>query len=334
MINSKDVISLNRDAYIGNTLQICGVEEHRLIGGKSDGMRIFIVRNGLGLEFTISVDRCADISRLSFKGDNYSYFSPAGYVSPQYYDDKENGFIKSFTGGFLTTCGLNAVGTPCTDNGQSLPLHGTVSNTPCEHIYWTEDENEINILATINQSIIFGDKVKLARNICCSKNSNCIQIFDTIKNLGENKIPCMILYHFNIGYPLLTENSMLHIPSNKIVPRNSHSEKKLENWDKLSIPQKKCEEQCYYHTFEKDGYASIYNKDINKGLEMKFDAKALDYFVQWEMMGYKDYVLGLEPGNCHPDGRDKMRKDGNLKFIEPQESLTYKINLNCFERKV
>ena len=25
------------------------------------------------------------------------------------------------------------------------------------------------------------------------------------------------------------------------------------------------------------------------------------------MMGYKDYVMGLEPGNCYPDGRDVTR---------------------------
>lgn len=31
--------------YIGHISQICGVEEHRLIGGKGDGMRLFQVRN-------------------------------------------------------------------------------------------------------------------------------------------------------------------------------------------------------------------------------------------------------------------------------------------------
>ena len=41
----------------------------RLVGGKGDGMRIFSVRNGGGPEFTVSLDRCADISRLSLCGD-------------------------------------------------------------------------------------------------------------------------------------------------------------------------------------------------------------------------------------------------------------------------
>ena len=62
--------------YIGHASQLCGVEEVRLVGGKGDGMRRLQLRNATGLEKTVSADRCADISRLVFKGDNMGYFSP------------------------------------------------------------------------------------------------------------------------------------------------------------------------------------------------------------------------------------------------------------------
>lgn len=134
--------------YIGHSSQISGVEEHRLVGGKGDGMRLLEVRNGLGLNFTVSVDRAADISRLSFKGDNYGCFSPCGYVAPAY---------------------------------------------------------------------------------------------------------------------------------------------------------------------------------------ITFDTKSLDYFVEWKMLGEKDYVLGLEPGNCHPDGRDVMRKENTLKLIKPSEKISYKVQIEMIQ---
>ena len=70
------------------------MEEYRLIGGKGDGMRLLQVRNGLGLEFTVSPDRAADITRLSYEGVNYSYISPSGYVAPAYYDQQEFGIFK------------------------------------------------------------------------------------------------------------------------------------------------------------------------------------------------------------------------------------------------
>ena len=103
------------NSYIGHPSQLSGVEEYRLIGGKGDGMRLLQVRNGLGLEFTVSPDRAADITRLSYEGVNYSYISPSGYVAPAYYDQQEFGFLKSFTCGFLTTCGLSNIGVPTED---------------------------------------------------------------------------------------------------------------------------------------------------------------------------------------------------------------------------
>jgi len=44
--------------YIGHELQLYGAYEYRICGGKADGMRILRVRNGIGLDFEISLDRC------------------------------------------------------------------------------------------------------------------------------------------------------------------------------------------------------------------------------------------------------------------------------------
>ncbi|MDY5626200.1 MAG: DUF4432 family protein, partial [Clostridia bacterium] len=107
--------------YIGHPSQLCGVFEKRLVGGMQDGMRVFEVRNGAGLEFVISADRCADIPYLYFRGRNIAYIAPCGMVAPSYYDKDGAGFLKSFTAGFLTTCGLTAVGSPCVDDGETLP---------------------------------------------------------------------------------------------------------------------------------------------------------------------------------------------------------------------
>ena len=121
--------------YIGHKSQVARIEEHRLVGGKGDGIRLLEVDNGIGLHMTLSVDRALDISRLSLRGINMGYFSPAGYTAPAFY--REEKFLKNFTAGFLTTCGLEAVGSPCVDEGEELPLHGTVSNIPAENVLLT-----------------------------------------------------------------------------------------------------------------------------------------------------------------------------------------------------
>lgn len=318
--------------YIGHGSQLNSVEEVRLVGGKGDGMRLLQLRNAAGLEITISADRCADISRLIFKGDNMGYFSPTGYVAPAYYDQQGDGFLKSFTAGFLTTCGLTAVGSPCTDAGETLPLHGTISNTPCERIWWDEDEETIYVHACINDGHFFARSLYMKRTIAVSKRESCFTITDTVENHGNEESPLMILYHMNMGYPLLSENAVVDIPSVRVMPRNEHAAEDLDTWNHMLPPTPGFEEQCYYHSFENEGRASIYNPDIQKGLHITFAPKSLDHFTQWKMMGCRDYVLGLEPGNCYPDGRDVMRSQGRLKFIQPGESVTYWVAVTLYEK--
>ena len=88
--------------YIGHDSQLYGIEEHRLVGGKGEGMRLFEVNNGKGLELTITPDRNGDITRFRYKGMNLSYMSPCGYVAPAYYDNIGSNWLSSFTAGFLT----------------------------------------------------------------------------------------------------------------------------------------------------------------------------------------------------------------------------------------
>ena len=323
---------MDKKAYIGHPSQLCGVEEVRLVGGKGDGMRLLQVRNAAGLQFAVAADRCADIYRLNFKGDNMGYFSPNGYVAPAYYDDQGAGFLKSFTAGFLTTCGLSTAGSGSEDEGEQLPLHGTIGNTPCEHIYWTEDDDNIYIHAQISEEQIFRSKLHLTRVIRCSKWENTFTITDTVENRGDASAPVMLLYHMNVGYPLLSEKAVVDIPSTAVVPRDDHAAKDLDTWRKMLPPTPGFQEQCYFHTFAEAGKASIYNPDINKGLTISFDKDVLDHFTQWKMMGYRDYVLGLEPSNCALAGRAALRKSGELKFLQPGEKQTYVVKVELTEK--
>lgn len=40
---------MKNKGYIGHSSQLSGVEEHRLVGGKGDGMRLLLVNNGSGI---------------------------------------------------------------------------------------------------------------------------------------------------------------------------------------------------------------------------------------------------------------------------------------------
>lgn len=320
--------------YVGHDSQLFSVEEHRLVSGRGDGMRIYEVNNGRGLELTVSLDRNADISRLRYKGINMNYMSPCGYVAPAYYDGIGDHFLRSFTGGFLTTCGLNNVGSPCQDAGEDLPLHGTIGNTPVDQAFWTEEDGGLVVHTQTKDETLFSRKLRLDRRLFVSTSSNVFTFSDTITNCGGETQPFEVLYHMNMGYPLLDEDSIVRIPSAQVIPRNEHAAQGLADCLRMEKPTPAYEERCFYHQFAKgQGEASIFQPKLGMGLRILFDPAVLDGFTEWKMMGVRDYVLGLECGNCYPDGRDVMRRTGMLKFLKPGESVTYKVRVEMMDEE-
>ena len=323
---------MNKLDYIGNEFQLYGKEEYILTNGFSSGVKIWHIKNGLGLEMCVNLDRGFDIISVTYKGVNVSYLTPNGYVSSKYYDDKGLGFLKSFGAGFLTTCGLTQVGSPNVDEGEELPLHGTYSNTPVNNACFFDNKKEMLLMGEILDERIFSHKLKLIRKIHVSKEDNSFYIEDEIINRGDKITPLEILYHINIGYPFLDEDTKLSINSNLVEARNEYAKLDIKNWKNMHKPEANYEEKCYYHCFKKDGQVEVYQPKLNKGLEINFDTKCLPFLTEWKMLGIRDYVLGVEPGNCTPDGRNTMRSKGLLEEIKPSETKKYCVKVRLFEK--
>ena len=60
---------------VGSTYQIAGTRHYRLSNGYSHDTKAIDVKTGSGLEYTIVEDRGLDLSLVSYKGINLTYFS-------------------------------------------------------------------------------------------------------------------------------------------------------------------------------------------------------------------------------------------------------------------
>jgi len=45
------------------------------------------------------------------------------------------------------------------------------------------------------------------------------------------------------------------------------------------------------------------------------------------MVGEGAYVVGMEPGNCVPEGRVSARKRGTLQVLQPGEKVTFHLEI-------
>ena len=323
---------MDKSAYYGHPYQLFGVEEQRLVGGRADGMRVLEVKNGRGLQFTILLDRGCGIARLSYKGINCSFLSASGLRHPSYYQYQTGGqgFLRNFHAGFLTTCGIYNVGVDCIDDGEQTYLHGDIDNAPAEsyHHYVGED-GCLHIEAIIRAEQIAGRKGVLTRHFTVGLDEDFLAIDDTIANHGSETFPLMVLYHMNVGYPLLDEDSRLFINSQTYKARTELAQQDTAAWNKFTPPEPGYVERCYYHNFagNKNALAAIYQPKHDIALAIQFDSNNLPEFCQWRQLGYRDYVMGLEPGNSHCDGRDKMRAEGKLQFLEPGKSHSFHVKV-------
>ena len=318
--------------YVGHPLQTRGMEEYVLQNGKGQGMKFLYVRNGIGLELWIALDRCADVYRVSYNGKNAGFMSPVGNVHPAYYDVHNNGFLKNFTAGFFTTVGFEGAGAPCEDNGEYVPQHGSIGNTPAEGYSFEETEEALKITAIIRDCILFGRRMVLKRTYTVSYTENKFTLNDTISNEGEKEAEFLLLYHCNMGYPLLNENSIVRFPNKKMWANDEEAQKNIDTALVMEKPQQGFNERCYFFDAKEDengrAKAGIFSPDFDIGLTLSYDKKALPCITEWKMMGRRDYVLGIEPGNCFPSPRCKMREQGVLPFLSVDESYSTQITFS------
>jgi hypothetical protein len=325
--------------YVGDLGQLFGIKEYTLSGGKAKGVKAFDVKNGSGLEFTILADRCLDIAGLSFNTKNCSYLSKTGIVSPEYYDENGIGFLRSFSSGFLTTCGLRNVGNFCEDNGESFGLHGRISNTPADEVCavtgWENGVPVMTISGSMREARLFGENLVLHRKISCRYGENKILIQNKVENLGFRKEPLMLLFHFNIGYPLLDENAELITATAELKPRDAEAKKGADNYSVFQEPTPGYSEQVFYHNLKTDDQqntcVALINKKIELGVALHFNKKQLFNITQWKQMGEGEYVLGLEPCNCYVGGRSDARKNGTLEYLDPGETRDFDLTVEFFE---
>ena len=326
--------------YVGNRDQLIRARRMEMREGKADGVEMIDIQNHSGMHFCVNVSRGMDIPYLDFLGENYGFISPCGIVAPEYFDDKGLGFLKSFTAGFLTTCGLKSAGAPSEYEGTAYGLHGNISHTPAEEVTCVIEEEglpNVKITGKMRDAVVFGDKLVLEREIKCGYKERKISIRDKVVNEGFLDARHMMIYHCNFGYPLLTPESEIFIPSEEVKARTTHAKDGIDRWMSAELPDPDYEEMCYYHTLKQDANhqtaVAIFNDELGMGAALEFDVRTLDYLVQWKMMGAGDYVMGLEPCNSTIDGIEDAVKNGSMKYIKPGDCIEHSLTIHILNSR-
>lgn len=325
-------------ARVGDMAQVAGIRASRLEGGRAAGVRAMDVDCGDGMRFTVLPDRCLDIPSLEYRGVPLVWRARNGIVAPEYYEPEGAGWGRSFFGGLLTTCGLRQVGQPCVDGGEALGLHGRIGNTPAEEVSasaaWHGDDYVLTISGHMRETTLFTEDLRLTRTITAHAGHRAIHLHDRVENRGPDS-PFMILYHVNAGFPLLDASARLLIADRDVQPKDDHSRSLLADVRTFGPPQAGWSEMNYWHDVRPDGEgycaAAIVNEHLDLpfgrglGLAIRWRRDQLWNLVEWKQLGEGDYVVAIEPANCHTLGRCKERELGTLETIAHGETREFEL---------
>lgn len=331
------------DVRIGRPEQLGGVRTFAFEDGRACGVRALDVSSGAGLRLTAIADRALDVCALEFRGIPLVWHGPGGIAAPSFARSSDESFAENFFGGLFTTCGLGNFGPAGVDAYGRFGMHGRVNHLPVENLavrtIWAGDTCTYEIAGTISEAQMFGEDLTLERVLRVELGSNRLTVLDVVSNKGGARRPHMMLYHCNMGFPLLDSHAELHVSHRSIQPRDACARSGIADWNRGGDPEPAFAEQVFLHrpVACSDGYAraTMLNRSLDDdrgvALSVRFDPAQLPALFTWRMLGVRTYVMGIEPANCQTiDGRVKAGEAGTLPFLEPGERRSYELSFEVF----
>ena len=295
-----------------------------------NGMRIIEAYNSSGLTFTLLPDRGMDIWSAHYKGMPLTWIAPGSPHPPDY----GQSWLSLFNGGLLTTCGLTHVGPP----EDRRDIHGNYTRQRAQVTHngnFQDNEFVRELTAEIKQSQLFGEQISVTREYHISFGVPEIRLFDTVKNVGDVPVPFMLLYHCNLGYPLIREGTELIVAGDDVYPRDADAKAGVNTWQIYEAASEAYPEQVFFHHLKGLGsnpthtQVALINENI--GLKFEWSTEFMPYLTQWKNTRQGIYVSGIEPGNCIPEGQNAARASGRLVMLQPEEVHYFSLRLEILD---
>ena len=327
--------------YVADMAQLGGIRPVTYTDGPEAGVRALEFRTGAGLSFTVLAERAMDVGLAEIDGVPLSFLTGVGYVHPAYYSGHESDWLQTFPGGLFVTGGLDTYGQPASDEGQAFGLHGRATSLAARGLSWDADwdgdDYVLRARGRMKQVSFHGEHLQLTREITAKLGENRFRIHDVVENLAGRPEAHMILYHFNIGFPLLDDGSRLEVDVNRTDGLDERAQAIVERARLVQGPEYGYQEEVVVHDVrpDADGWVSV--RMLNPGfaggeglsLTIRYRKEELPYLWQWRNFRERAYVMGIEPGNADMRGRAYNRERGTLPMLEMGERREYTLEVEA-----
>jgi hypothetical protein len=301
--------------------------------GRSDGVLVVELDNG-----TISLDvlpmRGMGIWRVRRGSNTLGWQSPIRQpVHPAYvpiFDPSGLGWLEGFNE-LLCRCGLESNGAPDFDANGKLcyPLHGRIANLPAHRVelFVDDDAGRLTLRGLVDETRFHFQSLRLTTSITTAIGSNEFSWTDQVENIGGREANMQLLYHFNLGQPLLRPGARITAPIGTVAPWTQVAARAgVENWNLMPPPQPASAEQGYLADLLADdaGDTRVLVSQLTDGdaVSLRFNKRALPHFTLWRNTAAEidGYVMGLEPATNFPNPHSFEKQHGRVVRLEPGDT--------------
>ena len=315
------------------------VRYHQLSSGRSAGLFCLTIDTGSVIA-TILPDRGMGIWKCWSDKVEFGWQSPvAGPVHPSLvpvHDPTGIGWLEGFDE-LLVRCGLHSNGAPeFAENGTvRYPLHGRIANLPAHQLdIQVDTENGImDVIGVVTESRFLVYSLELQTRYRFRVDSPVIEIVDTVTNRSSQPGSMQLLYHINVGQPILQSGSAVHAAHRNLAPRDAQAAESIDTWNQCDGPVSGYQEQVYFIDPIADNQywseALLASSDGTLGFAVQFDTRTLPFMSLWKNTAAVEdgYVVGLEPATGFPNTRSFEERNGRVVALQGGESKTFRVKL-------
>lgn len=339
--------------HIGHISQVGGVQLLGAEDGPARGVRYLDFRTGSGFNFKVAIERGMDVGYAEYRGTSLAWIPPTMLPGPWYHEQQtEFGWLRSALGGLNNSCGMVHIGNPETANvshynfparaQERYGVHDRMAVTPGQLIQygerWEGDECIIEAIGRVVQAQAYGENLVLTRRYTARLGESRFFMRDEIENAGWLPTEHMLLYHINVGFPIVADGAELVAPVLRppTIPDGLPIGDPNE-YSRFIAPQRNWQLQGFELDMGAEGDGSVPVAVINpalgsgvQGLYVVYNQKQMPVYLEWRMMGEGQYAVGIEPCT-NTFGRQIARDKGQLITLQPGEKRVYDLEVGVLD---
>ncbi|MFK8111272.1 MAG: aldose 1-epimerase family protein [Rubripirellula sp.] len=311
----------------------------RFCGGAADQVEVIEVDTG-AVRVMILPSRGMAIWKLESAGVHFGWNSPViGPVHPSQvpvFDPSGIGWLEGFDE-LVVRCGLESNGAPeHSATGQLVhPLHGRIGNLPADSlsIEYDEASGRLEVIGEVLESRLFIKRLRLRSRIRFQAGSPNVELLDDVTNELTKPATMQLLYHINVGTPVLGAGATLEAPIESLAPKDALSASEIEQWNQFAEAEEGYSERVYFAKLRCDDTnsttAMLRAASGEQGLGVTFNTTGLPRFVLWKNTAAESdgYVTGLEPASNFPNERSYEEKQGRVVELAGGETASFRVTL-------